>query len=94
MPSAYRAGHGASRAIGRKRNRLGTFRQRADGHDVRRNLYKNAVGNSVVFEEVNTTLGLTFRYRWATSDAFGFIRTATLANDGDAASTSRSSTVY
>ena len=39
-------------------------------------------GNSVFFEEINHTLGLSFRYRWSNSDAYGFIRTATLANLG------------
>ena len=53
------------------------------GPSVRRNLYKSVVGDSVIFEEVHTRLALTFRYRWASSDRFGFVRTTTLTNDGD-----------
>ena len=46
---------------------------------VERNLYKNALGNQVVFEELNFDLGLGFRYAWRASDAFGFVRTAWLS---------------
>jgi len=47
---------------------------------VSRNLYKSTVGNQVRFEEVNHDLGLTFRYSWHTSERFGFVRRAGLAN--------------
>jgi hypothetical protein len=47
---------------------------------LRRYVYKSVVGDSVIFEEVNPLLRLQFRYRWGTSDRFGFIRTATLTN--------------
>ncbi len=50
----------------------------AAGAAVERNLYKSLVGNSVVFEETHHDLGLTFRYRWSTSSAHGFIRTSTI----------------
>ena len=49
----------------------------------RRCLYKSVVGDSVIFEEIHPELQLTFRYRWSSSDQFGFIRTASLVNDGD-----------
>jgi hypothetical protein len=49
---------------------------------VRRNLYKNITGNSVVFEEVHAELELTFRYRWSNSDTYGFVRSCTLHNMG------------
>ncbi len=55
------------------------------GPEIRRNLYKSIVGNQVVFEEINPTLGLVFRYRWASSERFGFVRTASLLNQGGAA---------
>jgi hypothetical protein len=58
------------------------FRGRA-GKRVQRNLYKAVVGDSIIFEEINRDLQLTFRYRWASSSEFGFVRTATLGNDGD-----------
>ncbi len=39
---------------------------------------KNVAGNRVVFEETHEGLGLTFRYAWANSARYGFVRTATL----------------
>ena len=49
---------------------------------ITRNLYKHRYGHKVMFEEVNHDLGLTFRYRWSASDTFGFVRNATLINQG------------
>ncbi len=49
-------------------------------YDTRRNLYKNTPGNTVIFEEINDTLGLVFRYRWSGSDALGWVRKSTLEN--------------
>ncbi len=49
----------------------------------RRTLFKSVVGDSIIFQETHSQLQLTFRYRWASSDQFGFIRTATLINDSD-----------
>jgi hypothetical protein len=46
----------------------------------RRNLYKSSLGTRVVFEEVNESLGLVFRYRWCFSQKFGFVRTCWLEN--------------
>lgn len=51
--------------------------------DLKRNLYKNQYGNKVVFEEVNHYLKMTFSYEWSSSDKYGFIRKATLRNDGE-----------
>ncbi len=45
-------------------------------------LAKAVVGDSIIFEESHPGLGLRFRYRWTSSDRFGFIRTASLINDG------------
>jgi len=56
------------------------FSNRGRGlYRIERNLYKNALGNRVVFEELNSDLGLGFRYAWRASDAFGFVRTAWLS---------------
>ncbi len=52
---------------------------------IERNLYKNATGNRLVFEEVNEELDLVFRYRWAGCDPFGWVRTATIENRGSGA---------
>ncbi|MBC8479302.1 MAG: hypothetical protein H8D46_02460 [FCB group bacterium] len=45
---------------------------------ITRNLYKTAIGNQVIFEEINHQLGLAFRYRWTNSDQHGFIRSCML----------------
>ena len=55
-----------------------------DDPAVERNLYKNAVGNRLVFEEIRRDLGLAFRYCWAGCDDFGWVRSAMLENLGDA----------
>ena len=57
-------------------------RLQPEGPAVDRNLYKSTTGNRLIFEEVNRDLGLVFRYRWAGSDEFGWVRTATLENLG------------
>lgn len=49
-------------------------------YQTQRNLYKNIPGTILVFEEVNSSLGLSFRYAWRTGDEFGFIKTAWLLN--------------
>jgi len=54
----------------------------AEDPQVERRLYKNVLGNRLVFEEVHLGLGLAFRYRWAAADGLGWVRTATLENLG------------
>ncbi|WP_445957030.1 hypothetical protein [Yeosuana sp.] len=49
-------------------------------YDIQRNLYKNALGNKIVFEEINNNLGLTFRYQWSSSNKFGFVKKSTIVN--------------
>lgn len=49
---------------------------------ITRNLYKNTYGNKIIFEEVNHDLKLTFKYQWANSNLYGFVRSASLTNDG------------
>lgn len=49
---------------------------------IDRNLYKNRIGNSVIFEEINHDWQLTFRWQWTPGDRFGFQREATLENKG------------
>ena len=57
------------------------FSGQADGrHHVSRTLYKSVYGNKIIFEEENHHLGLTFSYGWMTSERFGFVRRAQLAN--------------
>jgi hypothetical protein len=47
---------------------------------VERNLYKNIPGTALIFEEINHSLELIYRYAWRTGDRFGFIKTAWLEN--------------
>ena len=56
-------------------------------YEVTRSLYKNVPGTRVVFEEVNATLGLTFRAAWTSGARFGFQRQVTLAEDTGAPAT-------
>lgn len=50
---------------------------------VRRHLYKNIIGNALIFEEENLDLGLTFSYAWQSSEKHGFVRTCWLTNHSD-----------
>ena len=47
---------------------------------TQRNLYKNSIGNAVVFEEINHDLGLVFRSAWRSSDRYGWVRTVWIRN--------------
>ncbi|HSR61405.1 MAG TPA: hypothetical protein VLL47_11655, partial [Robiginitalea sp.] len=59
------------------------FSERYAGcYSIRRNLYKNRYGNTLILEEENPDLGLTFSYQWQTSNRFGFVRKAFLVNTG------------
>ena len=51
-------------------------------YHISRNLYKNAYGNKVVFEEINHDLSLTFSYEWNSSDIFGFVRKSKITHHG------------
>lgn len=57
--------------------------QNKGAYAIERNLYKNAYGNKVMFEEVNRDLNLTFRYQWAASELYGFVRQARLTSSSD-----------
>ena len=57
-------------------------REHDDRYVVRRNLYKNLLGNKLCFEEINRDLRLAFRYTWVTSDDYGFARRCELQNLG------------
>jgi hypothetical protein len=62
------------------------FSQRGQGvYRTRRNIYKNFLGNKLIFEEFNEDLALSFRYGWFNSHRFGFIRRAWLNYSGRAA---------
>ncbi|MCB9127642.1 MAG: hypothetical protein H6638_07055 [Ardenticatenales bacterium] len=48
-----------------------------------RHLYKNVLGNSLIFEEINHDLHLRWRATWRTSDRFGIVREDELQNQGE-----------
>jgi len=52
-------------------------------YSIKRNLYKNTLGNKILFEEINNDLGVTYRYQWSTSNNFGFVKTSTVVNNTD-----------
>lgn len=56
-------------------------RHQSDVYQIKRNLYKNTIGNKIMFEEINRDLNLTFRYTWKTSNKYGFIKTSQLTNN-------------
>ena len=58
------------------------FELRSKG-SIRRRLYKSVIGDSVIFEEEHGSAPVTFRYQWSSSDEFGFIRTASVVNEGE-----------
>ncbi|MEM7476366.1 MAG: hypothetical protein AAF483_15340, partial [Planctomycetota bacterium] len=58
------------------------FSSSANDESIRRNLYKTPLGNKLVFEEIHDDLQLSFRYRWAFSEEFGFVRSCKLCNLG------------
>ncbi len=60
-------------------------REHDDRYRISRNLYKNSLGNKILFEEINHDLQLAFRYAWKSSDEFGFIRQCELQNLGEKA---------
>lgn len=49
-------------------------------YDLQRNLYKSIYGNTIIFEEINYDLNLTFHYQWSTSNHYGFVRSSRLIN--------------
>ncbi|MCK8058951.1 MULTISPECIES: hypothetical protein [unclassified Fusibacter] len=54
--------------------------QHADVYVISRNLYKNAIGNKIIFEEINHDLNVSFSYTWKSSDTFGFVKASELIN--------------
>jgi hypothetical protein len=61
------------------------FSKKHEGiYKVSRNLYKNVLGNKVVFEEINHDLNVAFTYEWNSSEKYGFVRKSRFTNQGDA----------
>lgn len=59
------------------------FNRELDSHyNTSRNLYKNTLGNTLLFEEVNHDLQLVFRLSWHSSADYGFCRQCEVENIG------------
>ncbi len=57
------------------------FNRFHDGlYQIERNLYKNTIGDKLIFEEINHSLQLKFHYQWSSSESFGFIRYSELSD--------------
>jgi len=56
------------------------FSDQINTYQKNQNLYKNSLGNRIVFEEINHTLGLTFLYSWQASAKYGFVKKTKLLN--------------
>ena len=52
-------------------------------YSIKRNLYKTMYGNKIIFEEVNTDLGLSFQYGWYNSEKFGWIKKSVVGNESN-----------
>lgn len=51
-----------------------------ENYHLTRNLYKNTLGNKIIFEEIHLDFNLTFRYQWANSQVYGFVKTSEIIN--------------
>jgi len=49
-------------------------------YDISRNLYKNSLGNKLIFEEINHSLALVFKYSWFNTNRFGIIKKSEIIN--------------
>ena len=56
------------------------FSNNNDMFNLNRNLYKNSIGNTIIFEEINNDLGLNFHYQWHSNSEHGFIRKCSITN--------------
>ena len=55
----------------------------AGAYTITRSIYKNTLGNHLIFEEVNSDLGLQWQYSWRFSEKYGFVRKCSLSNLGE-----------
>jgi len=57
-------------------------RHNGNVYNITRNLYKNTIGNKVMFEEINHDLEVAFTYTWKNSNVYGFIKESSIVNLG------------
>ena len=82
---AGHTGHRAVFLVGRDANTYywEPFARHFDGaYELERNLYKDVIGSTLIFEEINHDLGIAYRYAWQTSHAFGFVKRSWLTHCG------------
>ena len=66
------------------------FARHFDGaYAIQRNLYKNNLSSTLIFEEINHDIGLTYRYAWQLSHRYGFVKRSWLQQDRNEATTIR-----
>ena len=53
-------------------------------YHIEKNLYKSEHGDKIIFEELNNDLKISFQYEWSSSDRFGFVKSSSVKNLGDA----------
>ncbi len=49
-------------------------------YKITRNLYKNTIGNKILFEEINHDLKISFTTAWKSSNLYGFIKESSVVN--------------
>jgi len=49
-------------------------------YKTERNIYKNTIGNKVIFQEINHDLNVEFSYQWNSSNKYGFVRKSIIKN--------------
>ena len=52
----------------------------AEQMNLQRNLYKNLNGSKIWFEEINLSLGISFRYGWTSSAKYGLVKMTRIEN--------------
>ncbi|OON96421.1 MAG: hypothetical protein ATN36_05620 [Epulopiscium sp. Nele67-Bin005] len=52
-------------------------------YDITRNIYKSCYSNSVILEEVNHDLQLTYSYKYESSEIYGIVKTSKFTNAGE-----------
>ena len=56
------------------------FDNDSKSYNTEQNIYKNNLGDTIKFEEINHSLGLKFTYQWQSSEKYGFIKKTSLIN--------------
>lgn len=55
-------------------------RRYAGVYELENHLYKNTLGDTLIFEEINHDLKLSFTYSWCFAPHYGFVKQATVGN--------------